>query len=174
MEFFNNSYDLKTIEVYSFLNGGRVEKYSVGDYNATDINDLKTIAKIKAAKEGSVVQILPKIDSNSPLYSVIYSDLIGTIYERKCPDLRIISKRNQQVYVEYESYARPFRARSLSRMLNRGSKQASSLIIDVRETSITPQYVRRQIRRNLLDSDFKRPIERVWIYNGNEIRKVWG
>ena len=174
MENFNNSSNLIIIEVASFPNGGRVEKYGIGDYNSSDIDDLETIAKLKAAKEGVVVQILPKVGADTLLYYELFGDLIGTIYERKCPDLRVISQRSQRVFIEYESYSRPFKARSLSRMINRGSKQASSLIIDVRETSITPEYVRRQIRRNLLDTDFKRPIERVWIYKGDEIQKVWG
>ena len=174
MKDFIDKPDLNYIEVASFPNGGRVVKYDFGEYNCHDVADLEKIGIIKARQEGAVVQILPKIEKESIYYNIIFADLIGTIYDRKCPDLRVITKKRGKYYVEYESFTRPFKARALSRMLNRGSRQANSIIIDVRETSITPAFVRRQIRRNLLDPDFKRPIKRIWIYNGNSLRKVWG
>lgn len=157
-----------------FPNGGRVIKYNVGEYNEKDIVDLVAIAKIKASNDGVIVKILPKIRANDNLYEVIFSDLAGTIYERKCPDLKIISEKDGRHYFEYESFARPFKPRDLSRMLARGSRQAASLIIDVRETNITPSFIRKQIFRNLMDPYFKRPINQVWTYNGDQLIKVWG
>ena len=58
--------------------------------------------------------------------------------------------------------------------MQKWGEQASSVIIDIRDTSITPDNVRRQVRRNLADPDFKRPISRVWTYDGKKLQKVWG
>lgn len=162
-----------SILLSSFSSGGKVEKYAVGTYNTNDYPDLKKIAELKASAEGVTVQLMPKIDSDDPKYWELYPDLKGTIYERKCPDLRIITIRGNNRYVEYESYARPFKPRSLSRMINRGSKQADSIVVDIRDTNITKEYVQRQVRRNLNDPDFHRPINRVWTYDGNILRRVW-
>ena len=148
--------------IVRYPNGGMVIKYNTGDYNSGDIKDLEEIAMIKARKERSRIEILPKVDADNPLYSKLYSDLKSTIYERKCPDLRVSSVKGGKRYVEYESFARPFRPRDLSRMINRGSKQAASLIIDIRDTNITENYVRRQVWKNLSDPDFHRPIKRIW------------
>jgi len=92
------------ITVAVFPNGGKVEKYSIGEYNDADKSDLENIAFIKASKEGSIVQILPKIDADNPLYKNVFPDLEGTIYERKCPDLRVITIREGRRYIEYESH----------------------------------------------------------------------
>ena len=162
----------KTVEQFS--GGGNVKIYEDFDYNENDYNDLLEVAKIKAKQERAQVEILPKIDADNPLYPKIFPGLTGTIYERKCPDLRVVSVRDGQRYIEYESFLRPFKPRDLSIMLKRGTRQASSVIIDIRDTEITPDNVRRQVRRNLADPDFKRPITRVWTYDGKKLQKVWG
>ena len=169
-----NNAATKKQTVESFSGGGKVEIYPDWDYNSADYQDLLSVARIKAKQERAQVEILPKVDADSPLYPLMFPGLEGTMYERRCPDLRVVSVKDGRRYIEYESYMRPFKPRDLSRMLKRGSRQASSVIIDIRDTSITPDNVRRQVRRNLADPDFKRPISRVWTYDGKKLQKVWG
>ncbi|MCR5547298.1 MAG: hypothetical protein K6F25_00915 [Bacteroidales bacterium] len=156
-----------------FPNGGRVLKYNIGQYCNADIKDLKAIAVLRA-KEGAIVHILPRFDSPSNLYyKKLYNGLIATRYEGKCPDLKVITREEGKNYIEYESFTRPFSPHNLSDMIRRGSLQSDSIIIDIRDSTIKPNHIRRQIHNKLRDPSFNRPIKNVWSYDGERLLKEW-
>ena len=146
----------------------------VGQYNQDDYADLVSIAKIKAEIEGSTVQILPQVHYKSAEYKELFGDLIGTEYERKCPDYKVITTRGNRNYVEYESFQRPFKGRKLQRMLKDGAVQSSKIIIDSRDSNITGAKVRVAVNKLHRDPTFEGHINNVWIYDGRTLHLVWG
>ena len=112
-----------------------ISKYGAGevwimeglDLSKNDIPALLLIADC-FARMGSIVKILTPVHFKSELYNIVYGGLIGTRYERKCPDLCIDGQ-----YYEYESYVRPWNKRKLSNMLAAGLRQSDRLIIDNRD-----------------------------------------
>ena len=162
------------IPIVLYKGEGTVEKFCVGRYNDYDLSDLEQIATIIAQDNGVTIQILPKLNRNDPNYEKIYFGLIGTTYEGKCPDLKVITIEGKQEYLEFESYSRPFSAKKLSRMITNGSKQSDKIIIDIRDTNITGGYVRRQVFNRKHDKSFNREIKEIWTYNGPDLKKEWG
>ena len=77
------------------------------------------------------------------------------------------------MFIEYESFSRPFKPSKLSDMLRRGSLQSDSIIIDVRDSTIQPTHIRRHIMNKLRDPKFERPITNVWGYDGKRLVKEW-
>lgn len=145
-----------------------------GDYNEKDIDDLKNIASWIAKHIGGRVYILPRISSiKDPNYDCIFSGLKGTRYYRKCPDFKVVNQRGDVLFIEYESFTRPFKPSNLSDMLRRGSLQSDSIIIDTRDSSIHSNHIRRQIMNKLRDPKFGRPITNVWSYDGKNLKKEW-
>jgi hypothetical protein len=116
------------------------------------------------ARMGSDVSILHPIHYKSKDYKTVFSGLIGTKYERKCPDLKI-----DAYFYEYESYVRPWNKRKLSNMISDGLRQSSRIIIDNRDGTSTRQIL-RSIRSRL---NLKAPIEEVWVYNGEFVVRVY-
>lgn len=137
------------------------------DKTSSDYNDLISIACC-FARIGKEVKVLAPVHYKDPAYSRVFGALIGTRYERKCPDLLI-----DGVFFEYESYSRSFTPGKLSDMLTRGSLQSDSIIIDMRDTSIQHHHIKRQIINKLRDPSFKRSITRVWSFNGQAITEEW-
>lgn len=173
----------RTRTIAVFPSGGSVQVYNVGKYNPSDYNDLVDIAMIRAERDGARVQILPAIDSiEDPNYARLFPELLGTEYERKCPDFRIITQEdNGRTLVEYETYKKdePFEVGKVTRMIKKGSEQARNIIIDTRGTSMTVRGVRRRIEKLLQQKSFNRVIDSVWMYDGENVtmaykRKVEG
>lgn len=52
----------------------------------------------------------PRLHFKSSEYRQVYSKLLGTIYENKCPDFDI-----DDVFYEYEGYIPPFKTRKVSK-----------------------------------------------------------
>ena len=78
------------------------------DQSKPDSIDLIHIAEC-FARMGCEVVILHPVHFKSLEYATIYGPLLGTKYERKCPDLMINDN-----YYEYESYVRPWNKRKLT------------------------------------------------------------
>jgi hypothetical protein len=87
--------------------------------------------------------------------------LIGTKYDRKCPDLIINGK-----FYEYESYKPPFKIEKISNMLSRGLKQSSCIIINNNKGDI-----HRNIKKNIHNriTNEKQDIDEVWVYEKGEV-----
>jgi hypothetical protein len=152
---------------------GKVFLYDA-EYNLKDIDDLLKIASWIANNEGRTVYILPRISSiKDPNYDIIFPGLKSTIYYRKCPDFKVVNQRGDVCFIEYESFTRPFKPSNLSDMLRRGSLQSDSIIIDIRDSTIQSNHIRRQIMNKLRDPQFGRPITNVWSYDGKNLKKEW-
>lgn len=133
------------------------------DMSKPDSTDLLHIAKC-FARMGCEVVILHPIHFKSPEYAAIYGPLIGTKYERKCPDLMVDGK-----YYEYESYVRPWAKRKLSNMITDGLRQSDRIILDNRDGASSRQII-RSIRSRL---NINAQITEVWIYDGDSVVDIY-
>lgn len=143
----------------AFDNGGEIWIMDGLDLSRSDSTDLLSIAEAFAST-GSFVLIPHPIHYKSKLYQDVYGGLIGTKYERKCPDLII-----NGMFYEYESYVRPWNKRKLSNMLTSGLKQSDRIIIDNRDGTSTRQIM-RAVRSRLNKNSH---ISEVWIYDGDGV-----
>ena len=57
-----------------------------------DYETLVSVAKDFANQLGKSVTVLPDVNRKSSLYAMLFPELVGTVYDRKCPDLRIDGK----------------------------------------------------------------------------------
>ena len=151
----------------SFTDKGSVYVMSGLDKNKPDYEDLLSIACI-LAENGKTVHILSPLHYKDPTDNNVYGSLIGTEYYRKCPDLLIDGE-----FCEYESYERPFEMERIERMVARGSKQSSQIVIDVRDSSATKKVVYDRIKRLIAQKTFKGILSKVWIYNGSTVEIVY-
>ena len=133
------------------------------DRSKPDSKDLIHIAEC-FARMGCDVVILHPVHFKAPEYARIYGPLLGTKYERKCPDLMIDGK-----YYEYESYVRPWNKRKLSNMITDGLRQSDKIIIDNRNGASFRQ-INRSIRSRL---SINAQIAEVWIYDGDSIIDIY-
>ena len=133
------------------------------DSSKPDTQDLFHIAEC-FSRMGCVVVIPHPVHFKSEEYKLIYGGLLGTKYERKCPDLIIDGK-----YYEYESYVRPWNKRKLSNMLTDGLRQSDRLIIDNRD-GISIRQIIRSIRARL---NVNAQISEVWIYDGDSVMDIY-
>ena len=129
------------------------------DLSKPDSTDLKHIAEC-FARMGCEVVILHPVHYKSPEYAAIYGPLLGTKYERKCPDLLIDGN-----YYEYESYVRPWAKRKLSNMITDGLRQSDRIILDNRDGASFRQIL-RSVRARL---KINAPIKEVWVYDGDSV-----
>ena len=137
------------------------------DKTNSDYNDLISIA-CKYARRGKEVQVLSPIHFKDPKYHDVFGALIGTEYYRKCPDLLV-----DGVFYEYESYERPFEMEKIERMITRGAKQSSDIVIDIRESSATKKVINNKIQKLKRQKSFHNAIDSVWIYDGEKVEMVY-
>jgi hypothetical protein len=121
------------------IDGGELWIMDGLDSSKPDIQDILHIGDC-FARMGCVVKIPRPVHFKCELYQVVYGGLIGTRFERKCPDLIVDGQ-----YYEYESYVRPWNKRKLSNMLSDGLKQSDRLIIDNRDGA-SFRHILRAIR----------------------------
>jgi hypothetical protein len=133
------------------------------DQSKPDSIDLIHIAEC-FARMGCEVVILHPVHFKSLEYATIYGPLLGTKYERKCPDLMINDN-----YYEYESYVRPWNKRKLSNMISDGLRQSDKIIIDNRDGASFRQ-INRSIRSRL---SINAQISEVWIYDGDSVIDIF-
>ena len=144
-------------------NAGEVWESKDLDHSKSDYLDINIIAD-RFARMGHTVRILSPIHFKSPLYSQIYGGLIGTRYERKCPDLLIDDK-----YYEYESYQRPWNKRKLANMLTDGLRQSDNVILDNRDGVSIRQAI-RAVRARL---NVNAQISEVWLFDGDTVIDIY-
>ena len=160
----------KTREMFktykNYKNGGKVLIHSEVDRRQSDYTDLLTIANI-FAKEGNVVKLTPPVHFKSYIYKEIYGLLIGTHYERKCPDLKI-----GELFYEYERFSPPFKKNKISNMISQGIKQSSRIIIN-NNKGCSDRYILTNIYNRLRDKNFKNNINEVWLYEKGKVRMIY-
>lgn len=133
------------------------------DLSKPDTHDIVHIAECFARFGCSVIVPRP-VHFKSDLYAQLFGDLIGTRFERKCPDLIV----NNQFY-EYESYVRPWNKRKLANMLSDGLKQSDRIIIDNRNGTSLRQITRAIHARLNVNAQ----ISEVWVYDGDSILDIY-
>ena len=151
----------KTYKKYK--NGGEVLIPKDINKKASDYKHLITIANI-FAKEGKATKLTPVVHFKSDEYKQIYGSLIGTIYDRKCPDLQI-----DGIFYEFENYTPPFKKIKISHMLNSGLKQSSRIIIN-NSKGASDRYVKRLIYDRINNNI---PVEELWIYEKGNVRLLF-
>ena len=156
-----------SVLLQSFPNKGKVYVMVGLDDSSPDYNDLLSIA-FCFARKGHTVVILKPTHYKDPLYHDVYGSLIGTRYYRKCPDLLVDGD-----FYEYESYKRPFEMGKIERMLSRGAKQSSNIVIDVRGTNVTKKTINSKIQHLKEQVSNKGDIESVWLYDGEGLERVY-
>ena len=147
------------MELESNESFGSVRMMNGLDLSKPDSTDLIHIAEC-FARMGCEVVILHPVHYKSPEYAAIYGALIGTKYERKCPDLLIDGH-----YYEYESYVRPWAKRKLSNMITDGLRQSDRIILDNRDGASFRQILRSVHARLNINA----PIKEVWVYDGDSV-----
>ena len=151
------------METESNENVGSVRVMDGLDMSKADTVDLLHIAKC-FARMGCEVVILRPVHFKSPDYTAIYGPLIGTKFERKCPDLLIDGN-----YYEYESYVRPWAKRKLSNMITDGLRQSDRIILDNRDGASYRQINRSIYARLKINAQIKE----VWIYDGDNVVDIY-
>ena len=142
---------------------GNVRVMAGFDMSKPDAADLLHIAECYA-RMGCDVTVLRPFHFKSAEYKNVYGPLIGTKYERKCPDLKIDGQ-----YYEYESYVRPWNKRKLSNMITDGLRQSDKIILDNRDGASFRQII-RSIRSRL---NINAQIKEVWVYDGDSVIDIY-
>jgi hypothetical protein len=148
-----------------FSNGGRIELID-GYKTVNDYTDLKTIARDFAMK-GHKAQITTSIHYKDEKYKQIFGKLIGTKYERKCPDLIIDGK-----FYEYESFVPPFNKNKISHMISDGARQSQRIIIN-NNKGCSDRYIFKNIHNRFRDRTFKYNIDEIWLYEKGSVRLLF-
>ena len=67
----------------------------------------------------------------------------------------------------------PFEMEKVERMITRGAKQSSDIVIDIRESLATRKVVNNKIERLKGQKSFKSTITTVWIFDGEKVEMVY-
>lgn len=144
--------DLRYHEEKTYQNGGRLMVHNLIDRNDSDFGKLMGIAE-HFASEGKVVKLTPKMSRPKQfVYENIYSSLLGTPYEGKCPDLLIDGK-----WYEHEGFTSNNPKNAFRNMMHNGLEQSCRLIID------RPELTERWMTNNIISR----------LKDGQNIYEVW-
>lgn len=134
------------------------------DKESPDYDSLKKVAEELVKAGFKDVTLTPDMSRPSAFdYDCFYSELRGTKYDGKCPDIKA-----NGVFYEVEGYNTNNPKRALSNMLSRGLKQSDRVIID--EVDLTDTFIKRCIRQRIIDGD---NISEVWMREGSGIRLIY-
>ena len=145
-----------------YPNGGSVWLMLGMDETSSDYEDILAIAEC-LAKQGHEVKILHAVHYKDPLYRIVFGELIGTKWYRKCPDLLV-----DYEFFEYESYKTSLPKKALRNMLHNGLAQAECLII--RQCKLTDEYILQQISGYIQNGI---SIEKILVFNGETVRPLY-
>ena len=146
----------------NFKNTGNIEIVA-GYKKKADHKDLITISRFFAQK-GESVTITTDIHFKDEKYKEVFGALIGTKYERKCPDLIIKGK-----FYEYESFVPPFSKKKVSTMLKKGLLQSSQIIIN-NNKGASDRYIKKLIYDRINKGQ---TIDEVWLYEKGQLRLLY-
>lgn len=158
----NDEYESPTlITLRKFDSGGSLSEYSTSEPKKPDYSAIKRIGRLFAEEKGEEVILTPRVNRKNPAYEEIYGSLIGTIYENKCPDLKIGDH-----FYEYEGYEKEWKKVKVGRMLSHGAVQASRVIIN-NTHGCSDRFIRKQIIARQHQGDV---LEEVWLYENGNVR----
>lgn len=138
----------------AFEGGGRIYLMAGLDRYKPDFKTLLTLATL-FAREGHDVKILTSYHFKSPEYSMAFGRLVGTRYERKCPDMLV-----DDVFYEYEGFEKPWKKEKVRRMISHGMKQSANIIIN-NTKGASDRFLRQAIVARL---NIGATIREVWLY----------
>ena len=145
-----------------YSSGGKIWLMLGLDTAGSDYDDILAIANCLAEK-GHEVKVLHAVHYKDPLYRMVFGELIGTKYHRKCPDLLVNGS-----FVEYESYTSDQPKNAFRNMLHNGLAQSERVII--RHCGLTDGYMVQQILGQIRNGIL---VTSVWIFNGREVRPLY-
>lgn len=148
--------------IRKFKNGGVIQVHSWKDRKDTDFKSLLNICN-HFATAGATTHILPKAHVKDSEYSKIFGSLKNTKYWGKCPDMDV-----NGIFYEYESFLGKHAKNKLFKMLARGLKQSSRIVIN--DPGVTDNYINKIIKLRIAQGQV---INEVWIMNGSAIRRVF-
>ncbi len=144
----------------TYKNGGELLIHPDVDKKKSDYKDIYTIGNL-FAKDGQEVKVTPSVHFKSEAYKEIYGSLIGTRYERKCPDLQVGDK-----FYEYEGFVKPFKKEKIKAMISHGLKQSSRIIIN-NSKGAADRFINRSIHTRIAQG---LRIDEVWLYEKGKLR----
>lgn len=154
--------ELRTLK--TFANGGKVSVYQyLIDPKKKDYIPLRRICEWFAENKSAECVILPRVHHKSRAYKEIFGKLIGTKYERKCPDLLI----NGEFY-EYESYESNNLKRAFKDMIKRGMEQSDKIIIKYIELPV--YYMNKYINAKIHEG---KNIKEVLMFSGKDFIEIF-
>lgn len=146
---------------HNFKNGGKLYVHPNIDKDKADYKEMKRIC-LQFAKMGHEVQMTPRLHYMSEEYKKIYGSLIGTKYEKKCPDFSI-----NGIFYEFEGFVKPWSKKKVGRMLSHGMEQSGHIVIN-NTKGCSDRFIRKQIIARQRQSP--NAIKEVWIYESGEVR----
>jgi hypothetical protein len=149
----------------AFPNGGRVEIMN-GFVRKSDYDDLLVIANF-FAEQGSIVQIPTEVHFKNEKYQQVFGKLMGTIYERKCPDFIIDGE-----FYEYESFVPPFKKEKIFHMISKGLKQSSRIVIK-NNGEANDYFIEKCILNRINEKNVPCKIDEVWVFEENTVRLLY-
>ena len=150
-------------KVKEFASGGIYSEHINIDKEKSDYKLVKKIG-IEFSKMGENVKTVPRLHYKSEEYNIIYGALIGTKYERKCPDILVGSK-----FYEVESYKPPFKRDKISGMFSNGLKQSPNIVIN-NNKGASDRIFKRTIHNRI---SIGQKINEVWLYEKGKIRMIY-
>jgi len=135
---------IDTLIEYAY--GGKIEVYQIVDQSKDDFKNIKACCDY-FARQGAKTLIYPRFTHTvgNPDYAIIFASLIGTPYWGKCPDFTVngVWYEHEGFDVEKDLTNINKRADTFSKMLNRGLKQSSRLVIE--DCGVGRFYAKRNI-----------------------------
>ena len=145
-----------------YPSGGKIWLMLGLETTGSDYDDIIAIANCLADR-GHEVKVLHAVHYKDPLYRKVFSDLIGTKYYRKCPDLLV-----DGIFVEYESYKSDQPKNAFRNMLHNGLSQSDSIILH--HCNLSDGYMLQQVQGKLKNGI---TISNVWIFDGLDVRILY-
>lgn len=144
-----------------YENGGVLYIHSKTEKKKGDYKAIVTISR-QFAEEGGIVKITPRVHIKSEEYKIIYSSLLGTKYEGKCPDFMV-----DGVFYEYEGFKRPWKKRKVKNMLTHGIVQSPNVVIN-NTKGCSDRFIRSTIIEKLKHNNGD--LKEVWVYEKGKVR----
>lgn len=142
---------------------GTIEISHLVNKGDNDYDRLISVARYFAV-DGANVILTPKMTRPPRFeYDCVYGSLRGTLYDGKCPDLKIGNH-----WYEHEGFTTDNAKKAFRNMLNHGLKQSDRLIID--KPDLTDAYMKRVIEQRVKDGQ---TITEVWLKEDDGLRLLY-
>ena len=149
-----------------YQNGGLIEVYKDVERTASDYKRIYECCNF-FAKQGEKTVITPSIHYKDPLYKAIYRELIGTKYERKCPDFKVGDNFYEHEGFDSNKNTNPIR--TFGNMISRGIIQSDRIVIE--DCGVGRVWAQRNIYGRVENGG---DIKEVWIFeDNNELTRLF-